>query len=370
MKLSVIISSFNYARYLRCAIDSALAQPLDLDIVVVDDGSEDESREIIRSYGKRVKAVFQSNAGQAAALNAGWNAACGDIVIFLDSDDCMSADAATKVLHAFENPSIAKAHWNMLEVDASGKSTGQLVPRGVLSQGDLRDTILRDGPEAYHWPPTSGNAWRRSAFERYFPIPEGDFRVCPDVYLAALAPMAGAIARIDEPLSCWRRHGGNNTWAERFEVRLPRFCRQWDLACDALASHCRVQGFEVNPEIWRKNAWCHRVMRAASIIRGTVPAGETFALIDQGEWGADEHFFGRTCLPFPNRNRVFWGCPHDDAAAIQALSDAHLQGARFIIKAWHCEWWKAQYPGLFRELEQRAVLCLSDENVEVFELRL
>jgi glycosyltransferase involved in cell wall biosynthesis len=88
---SIIISNFNYDEFLRAAIDSALAVDWPrLQVIVVDDGSSDTSRDIIRSYGEKIVAIFQENGGQQKAYAAGFAASSGDMLIFLDSDDLLA----------------------------------------------------------------------------------------------------------------------------------------------------------------------------------------------------------------------------------------------------------------------------------------
>src|SRR4051812_4883990 len=82
--VSIIIDNYNYARYLPDAIDSALGQTYrPIEVIVVDDGSSDGSREIIIAYGDRLLPVFKANGGQASAFNAGLASCQGEIVIFL-----------------------------------------------------------------------------------------------------------------------------------------------------------------------------------------------------------------------------------------------------------------------------------------------
>src|SRR5262245_29609184 len=78
---SMVISNFNYARFLGAAIASAAGQTrAPLEVIVVDDGSTDGSREVIASFGSRVRPVFKPNGGMASALNAGFAIARGDVV--------------------------------------------------------------------------------------------------------------------------------------------------------------------------------------------------------------------------------------------------------------------------------------------------
>ena len=367
-QVSIIISSYNHGRFIAAAVESALAQTVPVEVIVVDDGSTDDSVQQIRRFGRRVQLVTQPNAGQAAAMNRGLAESRSEVVIFLDSDDLLVRHAAHAASDALRDPSVAKAHWRMTEIDATGRPTGRLVPAQGLSAGNLRDRILCDGPEAYHWPPTSGNAWRRSALARVMPIPPEPFRVCPDVYLAAVAPLLGSIRTVGEPLSCWRRHDRNQTWNDRFEVRLPRFRRQWDLACDALAANCVAAGLPVDADRWRANAWCHRVGGAVERICRVIPPGERFCLIDNAEWGADEAFFDRQCLPFPHRNGRFHGNPADDAAALTELEHARRDGIRHFVLAWPAFWWRGHYPRFTARLLSEGQTRLADDDLNIVAL--
>lgn len=97
--VSIIVSSYNYGRFLHHTIDSALSQSYKhTEVIVVDDGSTDNSVEIINSYGKKIIPVIKSNGGQGSALNAGFVACKGDVIIFLDSDDkLMPTTAENKI---------------------------------------------------------------------------------------------------------------------------------------------------------------------------------------------------------------------------------------------------------------------------------
>jgi glycosyltransferase involved in cell wall biosynthesis len=89
--VSVIIPTYNTARFLVQAIDSVLAQSLrDFEIIVVDDGSTDDTRSILRRYGDAIRTVHQANLGVSAARNAGIAASRGRLVAFLDADDVWS----------------------------------------------------------------------------------------------------------------------------------------------------------------------------------------------------------------------------------------------------------------------------------------
>jgi len=86
--VSVVIPNCNGARYLNEAIDSVLNQSdVNVEVIVVDDGSTDGSRKILESYGDRIKVFYQENKGAPAARNLGWQNAKTQYIKFLDSDD-------------------------------------------------------------------------------------------------------------------------------------------------------------------------------------------------------------------------------------------------------------------------------------------
>ena len=99
--VSIVITNYNYGRYLRASIDSALAQTYPkVEVIVVDDGSSDGSREIIESYGARIVAILKANGGHGSALNAGFEPSRGEIVMFLDADDELIPEAAEQVVES------------------------------------------------------------------------------------------------------------------------------------------------------------------------------------------------------------------------------------------------------------------------------
>src|SRR6201997_5197810 len=88
--LSVLIDTYNHERFIEQAITSVLEQDIpmaDVEIVVVDDGSTDQTPEIVRRYEPRVRLLRKPNGGQASAFNAGIPECHGQIIAFLDGDD-------------------------------------------------------------------------------------------------------------------------------------------------------------------------------------------------------------------------------------------------------------------------------------------
>src|SRR3712207_5607912 len=87
-RVSVLIPTYNCARYLSRAIDSVIAQTYkDYEIIVIDDGSTDDTKQVIDRYGNSVKYSYQSNRGLSAARNASIGNSTGELIAYLDADD-------------------------------------------------------------------------------------------------------------------------------------------------------------------------------------------------------------------------------------------------------------------------------------------
>jgi glycosyltransferase involved in cell wall biosynthesis len=213
LSVDVIVNNYNYADYIGDAIDSALAQAYPaVHVIVVDDGSTDNSRDVIASYGDAVDAMFKDNGGQASALNAGFARSSADIVIFLDADDVLAPTVAERVADAFAGSTgIAKVHYPMEVIDRAGRRTGVLkpAPHLPLRSGDLRKPALAF-PFDVVWMAMTGNAFASSSLRRVFPIPEDDFPILADWYLNHLAPFLGSVKVLETVGAYYRIHGRNS----------------------------------------------------------------------------------------------------------------------------------------------------------------
>ncbi|MGH9423586.1 MAG: glycosyltransferase family 2 protein [Thermoanaerobaculia bacterium] len=122
--VSVIIPNYNYGRFLREAIDSALAQTYPpLEVIVVDDGSTDETPQVLAAYGDRIRAIRQDNQGVGAARNTGIAAARGEYVAFLDSDDIWRPRKLEYEMARFAaDPDLGLVHCGAESFDNRGKT--------------------------------------------------------------------------------------------------------------------------------------------------------------------------------------------------------------------------------------------------------
>jgi Glycosyl transferase family 2 len=232
--VSIVIDNYNYERFVGKAIESALRQTYPrVEVVVVDDGSTDGSRQVIDRYRDRVVAVEQANGGQGAAVNAGFAASRGDVVIFLDADDELRPQAVERVARHFQ-PGVAKLHFRLDAVDTDGAPLGFTNPPEPqpLAAGSVVPSLLSRG--RYTTPVMSGNAFTREVLDRILPMPAAEWRISADGYLVTAAPFHGAIVAIEEHLGLYRLHGANAWAPETIEAaNLPRRIKH-DLAKYAL----------------------------------------------------------------------------------------------------------------------------------------
>jgi glycosyltransferase involved in cell wall biosynthesis len=209
MLISIIINNYNYGRFVRQAIESGLAQTYTkVEVIVVDDGSTDNSRAIIAAFDGRITSILKENGGQASALNAGYKASKGDLVLFLDSDDALSPKAIERVVAAWDW-SFAKLHFPLETIGIQGESKNRLFPDKKLDSGNVLTRLLMEGD--YCSPPTSGNVFSRVFLSNIMPMPEPEWRECADCYLVANAPFFGDIGVINDPLGVYRLHGSSIT---------------------------------------------------------------------------------------------------------------------------------------------------------------
>src|SRR5829696_9577371 len=227
--VSLIISNYNLERFLEGAIDSALDQTYsNVEVIVVDDGSTDDSRRIIAGYGKRIVAVLKVNGGQASACNVGFRASKGEMVIFLDADDMLLPATVQRVVAAFQSKlGVAKVQYRLQVVISSAKPTGEFRPASAspMPSGDMRQSLIEHG--SYTWPSTSGNAFAAVVLRRIMPIPENVYRGMPDIYLCYLSALFGQVISLEKPGALYRVHGANNHYRLHPAVEIDSYIDQW-----------------------------------------------------------------------------------------------------------------------------------------------
>ena len=365
---SIVVNNYNYGAFLAEAIDSALAQTWEhTEVVVVDDGSTDDSADIINGYGDRIVPVLKANGGQGSAFNAGYAASAGDVVIFLDADDRLRPTAVEAAVPHFTDPSTATVQWRLTVINAEGRTTPQLIPRRRPPVGDLRRDAVERGPDQFRWAPTSGTAWSRRYLERVLPAPEL-YRHGIDCYLFQLVPYFGKAAALESSESFYRLHGANDSRTIGFDRKLRRQIRFYDDYSARALAECTRRGWVADPAQWRANSWWCRLDRAASELDATLEPGAPFILVDENSWGVDETFSRRPVMRFVDRDGRYWGPPADDASAVAELERLRQAGASAVAFAWKSFWMLDHYQGLAAHLHDNHTVRLDNDRLKIFSL--
>ena len=211
LAVEIVINNHNYGRFVGDAVQAALGQDYPhVRVIVVDDGSTDDSRDVLREYEGRIEVVLKSQGGQASAVNTGFERSTGDVVIFLDADDMLEKHAVSRVAAAFAaDERVVKVQYRMQVVDGAGNPTGAYrphvhtpLPNGDVSRAEV--TFPYDLP----WPGMSANAFRADALRKILPMPEGR-QSGADWYLVHLVALLGHVGSLDEGLGSYRVHGAN-----------------------------------------------------------------------------------------------------------------------------------------------------------------
>ena len=209
LRISIVVTCYNYDKYVGLAIDSALAQTYsNVEIIVVDDGSMDNSGTVISSYGNRIRAIRQSNQGHIAACNRGYMEATGELVIFLDADDVLFPNMAAEVAGAW-TPNSVKVQYELDIIDGSGAYLGRKFCNFVDGYNASRVKADFQSRGTYRWPVTVGNAYSRWFLDLMMPL---TVPLAPDGVLNTVAPLYGDVVTIPSSLASYRIHG-NNMWA-------------------------------------------------------------------------------------------------------------------------------------------------------------
>jgi glycosyltransferase involved in cell wall biosynthesis len=217
MTTSILINNYNNGRYIAACVDSALAQTMPAEeVIVYDDGSTDESLTILRGYGRRIlliegqhDATRTSRESQANAVYRAFERSRGEWLFLLDGDDLFAPRKVERVRNAVEGRTgLSLVQSPMQLIDARGHEIGRYRD-ARFHQSNLRAAMYQQSDVDFFYP-TSAMVVHRDALGKVLPL---DMSVCPalacDTRIGMLMPLLGDVLVIDEPLASWRRHDGS-----------------------------------------------------------------------------------------------------------------------------------------------------------------
>ena len=209
--ITVLIDTYNYGRFIEDAVESVLKQdfPMEqVEILVVDDGSTDDTAERVKKYGSRIRYLYKRNGGQASAFNFGFANAKGEIVALLDADDYFLPGKLRRISEEFQaHPETGMIYHRPLNLQTES---------GDMSEADFSAISGHAGVNKLHdllKCQTSCLAFRRTVLASLMPIPE-KIRLLADTYLVFLAALSAPVLALSEPLAVYRIHGRNLFYSE------------------------------------------------------------------------------------------------------------------------------------------------------------
>jgi glycosyltransferase involved in cell wall biosynthesis len=205
---SVLIDTYNYGQYIEEAIASVVAQDFPADereILVVDDGSTDDTQERVKRFGETIRYLRKANGGQASAFNLGFERARGEAIALLDADDLWLPEKLGRVYEAFEQHPAAGMVYHRTYLWKGAEETSEdnyFIPvSGNVPES--RRALLQ-----YPMVGTSCLAFRRNALKELLPVPEV-LQSQADAYLTALIIFVAPVVATPEFLGKYRLHGAN-----------------------------------------------------------------------------------------------------------------------------------------------------------------
>jgi GT2 family glycosyltransferase len=277
--VSVLIDTYNHERFVEEAVQSVLAQDFpasEREILVVDDGSTDQTPEILRKYEPQIRILRKQNGGQASAFNLGIPECKGEIVAFLDADDWWAPGKLTATANAFAaNPEVGLVGHGIVEVFTDGAEIRQVLRDGPRFRvNSTQGAHLFRLRKAFFG--TSRMAFRAPILRRIGVVPDALW-VQADEYLFTLGAVFADALVLADALTYYRIHGANGFLVSQGNVAGMR--RKYQVL-NALAAELQRKMAECDVPTEVRGVITESVQNEADLIRLDVDGGlpwETFS---------------------------------------------------------------------------------------------
>jgi glycosyltransferase involved in cell wall biosynthesis len=261
---SVLLNTWNHARYIEDCIESLLVQTvLPTEIIVYDDGSEDDTVSRLRQYSSRITLIegkalsLPSHLRQANAVQTAFGRSTGQLVFLLDGDDRFKRNKIECYVAAYaERRDAALIQAPMDKIDAHGRILGSNVePRKHVIE-HLNEIYRQQDVDFYY--PTSALAFSRSYLENVLPLDFSDgCALWIDTRLSIVAPYYGRVLTLPETLTEWRRHSESDSIRARSRNLQ---IRQTLMRTTVFNCFCRRQGLRTI-SAWRNTRFYRQLLR-------------------------------------------------------------------------------------------------------------
>jgi glycosyltransferase involved in cell wall biosynthesis len=261
--VSVITPAYNRADYLEETIESVLSQDYpNLEYIVLDDGSKDNTRELLAKYDGRIRWESHENMGETRTVNKGFGMASGEIIGVVNSDDPLYPGAITQIVNKImSDPRLLVVYpdWDLVDKDGN-------VVEHITTQDYSYINTLRN----FHCVPGPGAFFRRRVVEMLGGRDAG-FRYVADFDFWLRAGMYGPFARIPKTLATFRVHPGSATVSQKGSLMaeehvallrktyshpgLPAEAMRFAIRREACSSAYFIAGITCGDELKFKRAW-------------------------------------------------------------------------------------------------------------------
>lgn len=207
--VSIVVPAYNLGHYIGATIDSILAQDYPrVQLIVIDDGSRDNTREVLARYTGRLQWESQPNAGQVAAMNRGWAMAEGEILSWIGADDMLLPHAvSTSVRELRAHPEVVLTYCDFNQIDPNGR---------VIRRVRTPDYSYRDMVAKVICPPGPGAFFRRAAAHATGAW-DASLKIMLDYDYWLRLGLHGPFRRIPRVLALYRIHPGQETFSRMDE---------------------------------------------------------------------------------------------------------------------------------------------------------
>lgn len=239
--VSIVITAYNQARYLDEAIQSVLNQNYSpVELIVLDDGSTDDTRAVLEGYTGRICWESHANMGQAATLNKGWEMSKGEILSYLSSDDYLLPDAvSTAVRFLRENPETVQVYCDFQLVDEQSQLIREKIAPDYCYERMVVDSVCMPGPGVF---------FRRQAYAAVGGW-DPSFRQMPDYEFWIRLGICGPFHKIPKTLAAYRIHDESQSIAASAPGKadepvraLEKYYNRPDVPDSLLKQKCKAKG--------------------------------------------------------------------------------------------------------------------------------
>lgn len=392
-KVTVAIPTYNRAELLRGCIESILGQDYqDLNLLVLDNASDDDTEEVVRSLAKQDQRIAYIRQETNLGFVRNWISTIelnkSQYLTIVPDDDLLLPGFISESVQALDkHPSAGFSLALPSFIDKNGAILNQKhdagdMPDGLINGLDYIDLCIAwRGSSIY--PATTMMRAAALAEVGSFDSPHSWNTI--DSNLSFRLASRFDIVFLRQELAQIRVHPGqlsDNPW-QRFAVmaesidaiayllkseRAADPVYRQELAERLLAINARKSEsiHHLVPKLYW--SWTERLDLAIHELKALIPPGDTFILVDQDQWGgqilADRH-----AIPFIERDGQYWGPPADDETAIEELERSRQSKASFIVFGWTAFWWLYNYQKLHSYIISNFPCVLKNSRLVAFDLR-